>query len=296
MPYSEKVSEQIIGTFMVRSTLHIDEDVEDPMTFSDCNGTLHRFERGGYGHNDQIHETYKDDPFALRIQRFEHGNVVYSLAGEGPQCEFDTTKYAGYWVCDGNCRANYDSVLAEKGLFEAQKWLREAGRTILEEFTSWANGDCWSTDVQVFENGEELEELRDQCGGYVGRSYAETCLKESADVVTKQVEAMIARRLARLKHWLAKHGIYTVSDHDVEPVRRYLYTIKAREMTFGPQYRYGNQDTAEQCLAMCNMNQQDQLVQLVDLDGKGPDGYGAPVPFQIGYTLAVRSEAVQSSC
>lgn len=55
----------------------------------------------------------------------------------------------------------------------------EYARGILEEYTSWVNGDVWGV-VTVYLNPDGSFREHESCWGYVGRDYAETVAKEEA--------------------------------------------------------------------------------------------------------------------
>lgn len=44
------------------------------------------------------------DPYAVRLDCYQHGGTVWSIIGEGIQCDFDTASGAGVWVPDDCAR------------------------------------------------------------------------------------------------------------------------------------------------------------------------------------------------
>lgn len=281
--YEEVQHTVTVGTITIKAKIVSDDDAPEcpvgPDNKDGCNGTLHLFERGRDTRNHEIHEEFKDDPMAFKVQKFEHSGRVWSLAGEGPQCQWDTSPYAGVWVCDGYCKENYDTVLAEKGEVEARAWLLECARLVLEEYTSWAEGDVWGVVVTARDEDDDKDDDADEdeaCWGFIGRKYAEEELKDRFDAVVALVTKRVEKRTQRLKHWLNHHNIvWLVEDFGV--VRRFLYITRYHDA-----FKYGQQNTAEACVSLCNTTQSG-LNLIVDLDGKGT--CGDEVPFKTGYVL-----------
>jgi len=44
------------------------------------------------------------DPYAVKLDCYQHSGTVWSISGEGMQCQFDTAKGAGVWVPDDSAR------------------------------------------------------------------------------------------------------------------------------------------------------------------------------------------------
>lgn len=93
-----------------------------------------------------------EDPNAFWIDYYEHGLCRYSLAGEGPSCQWDTVQRAGFIRLDvnvlGQMRPGGNESLA---------------RVILDQYTAWANGEVYGIEVR-----DERGEIVDFVGGYVG--------------------------------------------------------------------------------------------------------------------------------
>lgn len=82
---------------------------------------------------------------AFVLSYFEHGDCVWSLKGEGPQCQFDGVRVAGYLEC-----------LVPKYLPKGYAAREAAARAFLETYTKWANGRVYYLKVV---DGDEVDEL-----------------------------------------------------------------------------------------------------------------------------------------
>lgn len=122
------------------------------------------------------HNYYCDDPQAwiesvradhdvFVVDVFEHGNIMYSLSGEGPQCQFDTAS-GGAAIAIPN--EHHDNPFTNT---------RDAAEGILAEYTAWCNGDVYGVYEMGKVNGEWAENDY-PCFGIIGWEYAEQCLKE----------------------------------------------------------------------------------------------------------------------
>lgn len=280
--YEETLKTTKVGTFTITSRLVNDEDVECPINPDYCAGSIYLFERGGYGRNADIHEAYKDDPMAVPVQLYEHSGRVWSVATKDPQCQFDTTPLAGYWVCDWACKENYDDILTEKGEVEARKWLLEAARIILEEYTSWAEGDCWGVviDVTAFD-GDDPGQF-EAVWGYIGRKYAEEELEIKTTYAIHYFDTLMHERAERLDYWINHYGepgrIWGQTAHRYLAITSYIRDT--------PQHTFSTWDDVASALEHANTMEAGALITVLDLDIKGEHNHGERVPFTTGYVLA----------
>ena len=109
------------------------------------------------------------DPDAILLDLYEHGGCVWSVAGTGMNCRWDTSRGEAVWVPDKYLRQELEKIPDPQERYaQAEKYAEQA----CNEYTSWANGDCYGVVVQVHENdGTFVEE--DACWGYIGSEYAE---------------------------------------------------------------------------------------------------------------------------
>jgi len=91
---------------------------------------------------------------AFVLSYFEHGGCVWSLMGEGPQCQWDSVRVAGLLYWDGKPK--------DVGKDYAER--RKSAIGFLEQYTEWANGECYYYVIEDADTGETL----DSCGGFIG--------------------------------------------------------------------------------------------------------------------------------
>lgn len=100
------------------------------------------------------------------VERYEHGQVRYALTNESSQVDrqWDVAHGVGVLLLD----CDWDGTPDE---------LTEIARSLLDNYTSWCNGDVWGICHFVIDpdTGEELED--DACWGYIGSDHAEEELK-----------------------------------------------------------------------------------------------------------------------
>jgi hypothetical protein len=112
---------------------------------------------------------------AFLLSYYEHGGCVWSLRGEGPQCQWDSVDVAGVLVWErkpGDLQPTY-----------AKR--RESAKTTLETYTSWCNGEVYGysvDEVVTLPCGHTEEKDVDSCFGFYGNDL---------DYMAEQVRAAI---------------------------------------------------------------------------------------------------------
>ena len=110
----------------------------------------------------------KDDKDCVRIDKYEHSGVAYSVAGEGRNCQFDTSSVWAVWWPD---KVLFDELKGLKGKARRNKCI-EYARQSCELFNQWANGEVYCIVVETFNKDKEHLDY-DICGGYYGYENAE---------------------------------------------------------------------------------------------------------------------------
>lgn len=70
---------------------------------------------------------------AFELSYFEHGNCVWSLRGEGPQCRWDSVGLAGILFLPDYVKESH------KTYAKREEW----ARNFLEYYTDWCNGEVY---------------------------------------------------------------------------------------------------------------------------------------------------------
>lgn len=182
-----------------------DQDMESPLEH-DCFTLISGFNNVGKFQNtfnefmDDDDRIPEEDFWMLSCYR--HGFESWSLLGEGHQCQWDTTPYAGVLYLENpKERDQWKNVKVDGEQFTST----DAARSVIETYNRWLSGDCWWYRIEVEEetNAEgccskcgtpdvnryerSLEE-QDSCGGFIGLEHCldeiESSLKHVADSVT----------------------------------------------------------------------------------------------------------------
>ncbi len=119
--------------------------------------------RDGSGANVGIQRRL-DCGTAFLLSCYEHSGCSWSLKGEGFQCQWDTTQYAGIMIWQGKSKDAGKTV----------KEREERARKAISVYSDWANGTCYYFRLEDM-GGEEL----DSCGGFIGDNDLEAAVLES---------------------------------------------------------------------------------------------------------------------
>lgn len=201
--YPSNTQTTLLGDKIIFVTIGHDEACEDP---TDCDGMgkMYSFSRRHGNHMDyeEGKALIESNPDAVALSYFEHGNCIWSVAGDrAPGTEgdwkWDGVDLAGVWVPDKY--VDYDAVLPEhrEGMTRRQ-WFVAQAASCAEVYTEWVNGNCYYFSVEVFavrrtDDGEVYDDLRDyrhdtnildeSCGGFIGDEY----IKEEVLAILKSV-------------------------------------------------------------------------------------------------------------
>lgn len=159
-----------------------DQDAECPMEW-DGQWTLHSFSNRSihYRNPDEMFATNArgehyakiglrrklDCGLAFMLDYYEHGQGMYSLHGEGMQCRWGTSRYAGILVWMGK-----PSEMGAKTLEDRAK----DARGFLETYNNWMNGSVYGFIIED-EEGEHI----DSCFGFYDKETLLDAIKENLD-------------------------------------------------------------------------------------------------------------------
>lgn len=116
------------------------------------------------------HDDDVEDWFVLDV--YEHGLIQYSLAGKGPQCQWDTARGGAI-------------IGLRKGWFwpKGDERNRGAADDLAQAITDWANGSVHWFDVETV-NGD----LVDACGGFLGDSITDAVKNAASGYTVVEVK------------------------------------------------------------------------------------------------------------
>lgn len=113
---------------------------------------------------DDIAEKLKTG-LAFFLSYYEHGNCLWSLAGTGPKCEWDSVQFAGIAIWE-----EPEENIGAKTYEERKKDCENA----LEQYTDWCNGECYYYRIT-----DAKGKLIDCCTGYIGLEWAVQAAREA---------------------------------------------------------------------------------------------------------------------
>jgi len=182
-PIEDTISiKKIAKGFEVRY-LTYDNDPGNPFENSEGNGIFYHWKEMGQeellkycellGYDPDTRETIgKENPDAVRIDKYEHSGISYSVAGEGMNCRWDTSSTWAVWYPDN---VLLEEVKKLKGQARRKK-LIEYARQACELFNQWCNGDCYCIVKETIDQNKEQID-HDIVGGYYGYNEALKSLK-----------------------------------------------------------------------------------------------------------------------
>jgi len=119
---------------------------------------------GTYGPDADLQKKL-DSGLAFWLDYFEHGQCMWSLAGEGPQCRWDTSRQAGLLVWEHD-----EGDLGPETVEDRRK----DAKAFIDRYTQWCNGEIYGYTIEAFSKchacGQDEEAEVDfdlpSCGGY----------------------------------------------------------------------------------------------------------------------------------
>jgi hypothetical protein len=163
--------------------LSYDNDPENPFENSEGNGDFFHWKDYGreqlekycelLGYDIDTREKIgKDNPDAVRIDKYEHSGIAYSVFGEGRQCRWDTSSTWAVWYPDN---VLLEELKGLKGNARRKKCI-EYARQACELFNEWCNGEVYCIVKETFDQNKQEIDYDIVCG-FFGRDYAKKALE-----------------------------------------------------------------------------------------------------------------------
>jgi len=155
-------------------TIHLehDPDLENPSENGDGQWQLYSFSTRHlrYKHPDKFNNIGMRRKLqvglAFMLSYYEHSLCLWSLAGEGPKCPWDSVAHAGILV--------WEEAPSNMGA-KTHVARSEDARAFLETYTQWCNGECYSYAI------EYEGEIIDSCCGFYGGDHLFNTIAESIE-------------------------------------------------------------------------------------------------------------------
>jgi hypothetical protein len=154
---------------MIEIQVMHDHGVENPCEW-DCSWTVYSFNtrHGIYRDPDTFDademESLAAKGLAFPLGYYEHGNCLWTLAGTGPSCPWDSVGFAGWIVWEGD----------ESDIGGDAEQRRKDAAGFLDLYTRWCNGETYYISkvrrIPEDDTGEGSYEEDDDacCGGFIG--------------------------------------------------------------------------------------------------------------------------------
>lgn len=137
---------------------------------------------------------------AFWLDYYEHGLCCWSLAGDGPQDQWDTARRAGLLIWEEPAKH-----LGSEHTYEGR---RKQAESFLETYTDWCNGNTFWYQLE-----DELEAHVDSCGGFIGDEHLidglnevlepddVVCIRESRDLDTSYIAPKLKCRVLKTSYF-----------------------------------------------------------------------------------------------
>lgn len=173
------------GTIII-GYLMIDQGCQNPCTDQDGMGHIRSLSHRHINSigADEACELLKTDKMVVPLSYYEHGLCLWDVMhgariASCPDKQWDQVEFAGIWIPDQCCRDEIKSRSRRKRI-SYRAAATELAEGCCKEYTAWANGDCWGTIVERFDDeGNYIS--GDSCFGYIGSEWANEALREMFD-------------------------------------------------------------------------------------------------------------------
>lgn len=143
-------------------------------------------------HFDETMKSYKSK-LHYYVDKYEHGNVHYSIADTAsyPDRRWDVSEKCALFVPCDDIQSQWKKKKKTDGVEEATKAFVTDSNNVLDQYSSWCNGEVYGYNIYVFDNkGQEVEE--DTCWGFIGHKYAN---KEKLSNMNNQLQFIMMEKM-----------------------------------------------------------------------------------------------------
>ena len=186
-----ETKELTVAGHTYRIRIYPDPDVPNPLTDWCEMGTILSLNRRHANFNPAVIDAaLENNPDAVPLSYFEHGQCLWSVAGELSaecRCPWDSVALAGVWLPDPETLASAKHY----GGRTRQLFMRIRARQACEAYTQWCNGEVYGYEVERVTHcghcSEERAEFLDSCWGFFGR---DNCLREATTVAQSRAAGL----------------------------------------------------------------------------------------------------------
>lgn len=167
--YEVEVS-QTPSTIIV-GCLKIDHDPLDFFENDDGAGTFKEFR--SVEDRDTFLSTLKKSSLFYLVDKYEHGNVHYSVANTNnyPDQRWDVSHGCAVYIPCDYIQEEYKKAKKKMTVAEAKEKFIKDSNSVLDSYSDFCNGEVYGYSVATFDKqGKLLNE--DECWGFIGNKYA----------------------------------------------------------------------------------------------------------------------------
>lgn len=214
LPNYEGTAVTIVGNRILFVEAMNDQDCPNPCEDQDGMGSIRSLSNRHINNidYDEAKELLESDKDVIPLSYFEHGNSLWMVAGSamertpGIEFQWDGVRFAGIWIPDASVRESFapsaENPEKDSDGLTRHEWMAKQAEICCEEYSKWANGDCWGFDIQVYkvrkdDDGEPYDQKDDyrrdeaeydeSCFGFVGHDYFESEIKDQALYALKDI-------------------------------------------------------------------------------------------------------------
>jgi hypothetical protein len=174
-----------------RITVYRDFDTPNPLEdWSEMGTILSLNTRHVNHHHGRVDDLVENNPDAVPLSYYEHGQSLWTVAGELPahlRCPWDSVGIAGFWLPDAETLA----AARNYGGRTRHHFMRKRARRACDAYTQWCNGEVYGYEIERVLAGDacggETTDSVDSCGGFYGW---DDCLAEArAAIAARSLKA-----------------------------------------------------------------------------------------------------------
>ena len=160
----------------------------------DGNGELTIF-RSATEYNTTLDKLENLGKLFYLVDRYQHGNVHYSVAGSRSYADsqWDVASGCGVFVPCDDVQEQFQKMKSEQGEMAAFEHFTQDSNNILDSYSSWCNGEVYGYLVSIYNKNGELEDT-DESWNIIGEKDAKHYMQES---IQYQYESSVLNHLMK---------------------------------------------------------------------------------------------------
>lgn len=150
--------------------LQYDQDAQDYFENDEGAGNLIQF-RNWQERDSEVAKLSKNKKLFYLVDKFEHGNVSYSISGTTKPDQWDTSQGCAVFIPCDYIQQEFRKMKRKDGEGAAFEHFIKDSNNVLSNYSDWCNGEVYGYSILTFDKkGNELD--CDECWGFIGADYA----------------------------------------------------------------------------------------------------------------------------